>query len=350
MTPQRTSFTFELDAEQQQRLRHELEHGNYRAVHVPYATCAVERPGCRIVLYQSGKCLVQGAGAADWVNYVLEPVVLQRAELGYENQLDPSRGSPHIGVDESGKGDFLGPLVVAAAYVDEMIVPQLERLQVRDSKRITSDAVVLRIAREIRRVLGNRQLEVVIGPEAYNRLYAKLGNVNAILAWGHARAIENLLERVPNCPRALSDQFGPAFRVKGALMRRGRTILIEQRPHAESDPAVAAASVLARARFLESLADLSRRVGVPFAKGVSAAVQAAAVELVRRHGPRALWSVAKCHFQTADTVLAAAGFTRDDLGAPPENETGQTTATSPPSRRRVRPAARHNVDRPKEST
>ncbi len=334
MTAPRTSFTVQLDAAEQQRLRRELEQGNYRRLEVPYAVVAAARPECHIALYASGKCVVQGAGAADWVAYVLEPVVLRRAAIGYEDKLDPSRASPHIGVDESGKGDFFGPLVVAAAYVDEMIVPALDRLNVRDSKRITSDAVALRMAREIRRVLGDRHVEVAIGPEAYNRLYAKLGNVNAVLAWGHARAIENLLERVPDCPRALSDQFGPAVRVKGALMRRGRMIRLEQRPRAESDPAVAAASVLARARFLESLAELSRRFEVPLAKGASPAVEAAAVELVRRHGPRALWWVAKCHFQTADRVLAAAGHTRNDLGDPPQRD----SAVAIPAARAAPPA------------
>lgn len=351
MTAPRTSFTFELDAAEQQRLRRELEQGNYRPLDVPHAVVAAARPDCRIALYGSGKCVVQGAGAADWVAYVLEPVVLRRAALGYEDRLDPDRASPHIGVDESGKGDFFGPLVIAAAYVDETIVPALDRLNVRDSKRITSDAVALRMAREIRRVLGDRHVEVAIGPEAYNRLHAKLGNVNAVLAWGHARAIENLLARVPDCPRALSDQFGPAFRVKGALMRRGRSIRLEQRPRAESDPAVAAASVLARARFLESLAELGRRFGVPLAKGASPAVEAAAVELVRRHGPRALWSVAKCHFQTADRVLAAAGHTRRDLGEPPEREPAgeepPAAPAEPPAEASAPPAAHPRARRPR---
>ena len=335
----RSSFTFELDAAEQARLRRELEQGNYQPLAVPHAVVAAGRPDCRIALYRSGKCVVQGSGASEWVAYVLEPVVLQRAALGYEAALDPDRVSPHIGVDESGKGDFFGPLVIAAAYVDEGIVPALEQLNVRDSKRITSDAAALRMAREIRRVLGDRHVEVVVGPEAYNRLYAKLGNVNAVLAWGHARAIENLLERVPDCPRALSDQFGPASRVQGALMRRGRAIRLEQRPRAESDPAVAAASVLARARFLEALAELGRRFEVPLAKGASPAVEAAAVELVRRHGPRALWSAAKCHFQTADRVLKAAGYSRHDLGDPP----GQEPQPARPDAETTRPAATVSV-------
>ncbi|MCX7818031.1 MAG: ribonuclease HIII [Kiritimatiellae bacterium] len=332
----RTSFTFELDAEQQARLRRELERGNYRLVEVPHAIVAAERPDCHIVLYESGKCVAQGMGAADWVTFVLEPIVLRRAALGYEDELDPSRTSPHIGVDESGKGDYFGPLVVAAAYVDEALVPALEQLHVRDSKRITSDAVALRMAREIRRALGERHVEVVIGPEAYNRLHARLGNVNAVLAWGHARAIENLLERVPDCPRALSDQFGPAFRVKGALMRRGRSIRLEQRPRAESDPAVAAASVLARARFLEALADLGRRHDVPLPKGASPAAETTALELVRREGPQVLWSVAKCHFQTTDRVLAAAGLSRKDLGAPPEPRTAEPPPRPPRRTSRTR--------------
>ncbi len=314
-TPSRpTSFVVELSPAQQEALARELHEGNYRPVEVPHAVAAGERPGCRVVLYRSGKCVAQGTEAADWIAFVLEPRILGRAAAGYENVLDPARAQPHAGVDESGKGDLLGPLVVAAAYVDANLAAQFDRLGVRDSKRISSDAAALRLAAELRRALGRRFAVVAIGPRAYNRLYAEMGNVNSILAWGHARAIENLLEAVPDCPRALSDQFGPVRQLRSTLLRKGRRIELEQRPHAESDPAVAAASVLARARFVEDLARLGRRFGFVPLKGASAAVEAAVVELVRRSGPAVLLDVAKCHFQTVDRVLAAAGFSRADLG------------------------------------
>ncbi len=310
----RTSFTYPLDDGQRKALAAELSGGNYRPVQVPYATLAAERPGCRIVLYQSGKCVVQGAEAADWVAFTLEPLILGGASLGYENVLDPARVQPHMGIDESGKGDYLGPMVIAAAYVDAGLVAELERMNVRDSKRITSDRAALALARELRRLLRGRHAIVTIGPRAYNRLYAKFGSVNRLLAWGHARAIEDLLDLVPDCPRALSDQFGPERQIRQALLAKGRDIRLDQRPRAESDPAVAAASILARGAFLDALHRLGERFGIAAPKGASPAVEAAAAEIVARHGPEALVESAKCHFQTTDRVLAASGRTREALG------------------------------------
>jgi ribonuclease HIII len=312
--PQKTSFTFALSPEQQRRLIDLLETGNYRPREAPYTKIAVEGPNCNIALYTSGKCVVQGQGAEDWVTFTLEPEVLLEARLGYENVHAPELSQPHIGVDESGKGDFFGPLVIAAAYVDERIVPEFQRLNVRDSKSITSDRVAEDLAKAIIGTLGDRYAVVSIGPRAYNRLYAKMRSVNRILAWGHARAIENLLEKVPHAPRAVSDQFGPTQQIERALMKKGRTIKLEQRPRAESDPAVAAASILARAAFLRALKDMGRNFGVKIPKGASAQVRETAQEIVRQRGPQILLDTSKCHFKTADEVLAAVGESRAALG------------------------------------
>lgn len=308
------SFTFVLTPAQQEELTRLLGAGNYRPRQVEHARISVEAPECNITLYQSGKCLVQGRGAEEWVTFVLEPQVLKEARLGYEATLDPASVQPHMGVDESGKGDFFGPLVVAAAYVDEQLVAKLREMNVRDSKTITSDRKAEDMARAIRELLQPRYEVIVIGPAAYNRLYAKLHNVNRILAWGHARVIENLLEKVPACPRALSDQFGPARQIEQALMKKGRRIRLEQRPRAESDMAVAAASVLARAGFLDALRKLRERHRMVFPKGASEAVRAAATQLVGKAGPAALLETAKCHFRTTDLVLAELGLQRAALG------------------------------------
>ncbi len=97
-------------------------------------------------------------------------------------------------------------------------------------------------------------------------------------------------------------------------MRAGRRIELQQRPRAESDPAVAAASILARAEFLLALRKLEETYGQAFPKGASETVRAAAADLVRKRGPEVLLEVAKCHFRTTDQVLAAVGRTRADLG------------------------------------
>ena len=311
---QRTSFTFKLTSEQQSVLTSILKSGNYIPREVEHTITAAEGPDCNIALYKSGKCLVQGRGAQDWITFVLEPQVLQEAHLGYEKILHPETTRPHMGIDESGKGDFFGPLVVAAAYADERLTDALQEMNVRDSKTITSDRKALEMARDIRKLLGERFALVTIGPQAYNRLYASMRSVNNILAWGHARAIENLLEKVPDCPTAISDQFGPKRQIEQALMKKGRKIEMIQRHKAESDMAVAAASILARAGFLLALIELQKKFGIPIPKGASAQVQDTAVHLIQNHPPEILLKIAKCHFKTTDVVLGKVALDRSVLG------------------------------------
>ncbi|HDT12839.1 MAG TPA: ribonuclease HIII [Candidatus Aminicenantes bacterium] len=212
-----------------------------------------------------------------------------------------------VGSDESGKGDYFGPLVVAAFFLPEGQDAVLTELGVKDSKR-TSDARCLELAGTLKRAYPHHSV-VAVGPEKYNELWAKLRNLNRLLAWGHARAIENILERVP-AGRAVTDQFGDERFVRNALLKKGREIELVQMPRAEEDAAVAAASILARAEFLTRLRHLSKDVGLDLPKGASAQVEAAAARLVREKGPDILAKVAKTHFKTTIRVLAAAGADR----------------------------------------
>lgn len=312
--PTRTSFTVKLTEDQQQKLVSLLRRGNYRPRETPYTIVSVEGADCTIALYTSGKCVVQGKGTEDWVRFTLEPEVLLEAKLGYEQVHTPEMFDPHLGVDESGKGDFFGPLVIAAAYSDRHLVPVFQKMNVRDSKMITSDRKAEDMAGQLVDVLGGRFALVTIGPRAYNRLYTKMRSVNRILAWGHARAIENLLEKVPDCPRAVSDQFGPTQQIERALLQKGRDIKLEQRHRAESDPAVAAASILARAGFLRALRDLQKRFGLIVPKGASDQTRAAARTIIGKEGPAVLLDIAKCHFKTTDDVLGEMGMKREVLG------------------------------------
>ena len=308
------SYTYKLTKEQQTALLQLMRTANGRPIEVPYTLAALAFEHCRVMLYTSGKCLVQGKGAQEWIQFYLEPNVLGAATLGYEDVLDPEASEPHMGIDESGKGDYFGPLVIAAAYVDAEVLPDVQKLGTVDSKRISSDQKSIQMASALRGILKGRFAVVAIGPEAYNRLYAKMGSVNSMLAWGHARAIENLLEKVPDCPRAIVDQFGPARQVERALMQKGKKLKLVQRPKAESDMAVAAASILARAGFLDALKRQSKQLGFTVPKGASQAVQAAAVKLVETAGASALAQHAKCHFQTTDKVLLTCKQSREAIG------------------------------------
>ena len=122
-----------------------------------------------------------------------------------------------IGIDESGKGDYFGPLVIAAVFVDPTTETDLRLMQVRDSKKI-SDGRILEIAPDIRMIC--RHSIIAIGPQRYNELYAKIRNFNRLLAWGHASALETLLEQV-SCGLAISDQFGDERLILNALQERG---------------------------------------------------------------------------------------------------------------------------------
>lgn len=205
----------------------------------------------------------------------------------------------HIGTDESGKGDYFGPLVVAGFFLPDKQQKVLREFGVKDSKRF-SDNRVRELADFIKR--GYKYSLVVIGPEKYNELYNKLRNLNRILAWAHSRAIENILEEVP-CSLAITDQFGDKLYVSNALMKRGRKIELIQRPKAEEDLAVAAASILARAEFLRRLYFLSQDIGMGLPKGSSPMAEEAAVKLVKLRGVQILDKVTKKHFKLTKRVL-----------------------------------------------
>jgi len=206
----------------------------------------------------------------------------------------------YIGTDESGKGDFFGPLVIAGVLVTTKSLKRLEEIGVRDSKRI-SDNRVTALGTIIRKQFPNSI--VVIGPERYNELYEKIRNLNRLLAWGHARAIENILE-AHECHCALTDQFGDEKFVKNALLEKGKKIELVQRPKAEEDLAVAAASILARGEFVRRLKNLSESCGMDLPKGCSNDIVGVGKELTEKFGVEILRKTAKYHFKTAKQILA----------------------------------------------
>jgi len=205
----------------------------------------------------------------------------------------------HIGTDESGKGDYFGPLVVAGVYVPDKQQEVMQELGVKDSKRF-SDNRVREMADLVRK--GYKHSVVAIGPEKYNELYEKLNNLNRLLAWAHARAIENILEEVA-CTQAITDQFGDRLFVENAMMKKGRNIELLQRPKAEDDMAVAAASILARAEFLRRLYFLSKDFEIDLPKGSSPKSEEVGLVLMKKHGADVLGKVAKTHFKLTPRIL-----------------------------------------------
>ena len=309
------SYTHPLSLGQATKLRALLEELGFEFSPKEYTLFFAQKNKLSVAVYEKGpKVLVQGRDVEEFVQFELEPKILREAKLGYEEVHVPEMFEPHFGVDESGKGDFFGPLVIAGVYVDREIARRLLDAGVQDSKRIGSDARIRALVQIIRRTANGLIETVLIGPQKYNELYHKFGNLNKLLGWGHARVIENLLEKRPDCPRALSDQFADAHVVEQSLLRHGRKIDIEQRTKAESDIAVAAASILAREAFISWLERRGKEIGLRLERGASANVKETAKKIVEMKGPGALRDVAKIHFRTAHEVAP------NDYAAPPPRE------------------------------
>jgi ribonuclease HIII len=208
----------------------------------------------------------------------------------------------YIGTDESGKGDYLGPLVIAGVYVDEVSSQQLLSAGVRDSKKI-SDGRIIKLAKTIKEIIKNEHFSVIIiGPEKYNQLYEKIGNLNSLLAWGHSRAIENILSKT-SCDTAVADQFGDEEFINRALMEKGKKIKMIQMPKAEKHIAVAAASILARESFLKYISGLSNDFKIQIPKGASQQVVDTCKTLIMSHGSNILNKIAKVHFKTTQKIV-----------------------------------------------
>jgi ribonuclease HIII len=298
-----TSHTAALTTAQVAILRTVLADRGFEFSEKPHAIYSASKPQLNVTVYQKGpKVLIQGKGTEEFIRFTLEPQVLGEATLGYEDVHHPEYFQPHFGIDESGKGDYFGPLVIAGTYTDDSITRALGKLGVMDSKRITTPARIRELAAGIRRIQGCHVEIVSIGPERYNEIYPQFGNLNRMLAWGHAKVIAKLAELQPDCPRALSDQFARAEVLQRALKQTGVAISLDQRTKGESDPAVAAASIIARERFIDWMDQTSKACGIKLPLGASSAVVTAAKELVKQRGPESLRRAAKLHFRTTQEV------------------------------------------------
>lgn len=301
-----TLYTSPLTPEQAEKLRQILLADGYKFEPKPYTLYYAAKDKLNVAVYEKGpKVVLQGKGTQDFVTFRLEPEILGEAKIGYEDVHNPEMFAPHFGVDESGKGDFFGPLVIAGCYTDRGITKKLMDAGIQDSKKIGSDKRIRDLAEIIKRTQGAVHSVVAIGPEKYNQLYAKFGNLNRLLAWGHARVIENLLEIRPDCPRALSDQFANPALIKRALLEKGRAIQLDQRTKAESDVAVAAASILAREAFIDWLRNKGREMQVELPRGASALVKQVGRSLIAKHGQEVLCRLSKTHFKTASELAPA---------------------------------------------
>ncbi len=200
---------------------------------------------------------------------------------------------PRLGCDEVGKGDFFGPLVVCGVVINERNYPLFDGIC--DSKKM-SDKRIGVIAPGLMEKVPHSVVK--IGPARYNELYLRFRNINAILGWAHSRVIRNLLEQGQNPAAIVIDQFGPEFRVLGNLRdvdyEMNRIFFFNR---AESDPPVAAASVIARYVFLQEMELLGKKLGTKIPLGAGAPVDLTAKALFQKHGGEIFKDFAKLHFK-----------------------------------------------------
>lgn len=300
----KTLYTIKLDPGKLDRVRAICAARGWEPYEVDYARFAFKGSRVNVVGYESGKLVVQGRETEDFIINVLEPEVTGEARFGYDEVLHPDWYEAHAGLDESGKGDLFGPVVSACVIAGPDDIRDWVQAGIRDSKTIT-DQRILELDRRIRATRGVVVKTTFCGMARYNELMARPGaNLNRLLAWQHARALEQALA-LRTVPWGLLDQFTKKDLVSGYFS--APSFELRMRTKAEEDPVVAAASVVARAEFVRQMGRLSEHAGEKLLKGAGAGVKKQARAIVDRLGAPALRDFAKLHFRTAYEVVEAAG-------------------------------------------
>ncbi|RKX35449.1 MAG: ribonuclease HIII [Verrucomicrobia bacterium] len=311
-----TLYTIKLDSAKLDRVRDICDGRMWEPYDVAYARFAFKGPKVNIVGYESGKLVVQGKETEDFILNTLEPEVTGEAVFGYDEVLHPDWYEAHAGLDESGKGDFFGPVVSACVIAGPDEIREWTKAGIRDSKTIT-DRKILDLDRLIRDTRKAVVKTVFCGMHRYNDLMGKpRANLNKLLAWQHAKALEQALG-ARKVPWGMLDQFSRKDLVSGYFSTP--EFELRMRTKAEDDPVVAAASVVARAEFVRQMGRLSVQLGEKLVKGAGPKVVEQAASIVEKLGAPALRDFGKLHFRTAYEVVSAAGKL-DDLPLPKPKE------------------------------
>jgi ribonuclease HIII len=304
-----STYTIKLDDVQMDKLRALCVARQWEPFEVPYARFAFRGTDVNVTAYDKRKVVViAGKGTEEFVTMTLEPEITMAAKLGYDEVLHPDWFEAHAGLDESGKGDFFGPVVAATVIADKAMIDAWREAGVQDSKKIV-DTQIIRLDAIIRETKG-----VVVEVcycrtmARYNELMGRAGaNLNRLLAWQHATALGDALAK-RSVPWGLLDQFTEQPLVQRELTKKGvQNFELRMRTKAESDPVVAAASVVARAEFIRAMHALSKQFGEKLQKGAGPLVKIQADQIMQKFGTRALGDYAKLHFRTAYEVVSAAG-------------------------------------------
>jgi ribonuclease HIII len=302
----KTLYTLKLTHEQMAKLKAALEKRLWFERAVPYSAFAYENNKVNVTVYKSGKLVVQGKATEEFVQNILEPEVTGEALMGYDEIHHPDWFELHAGCDEAGKGDVFGPLVTACVISGAETTRSLMKAGVRDSKKI-SDGEIMKLEKIIRGTQGVVVKSAQCSMEKYNELMGKPGaNLNRLLSWLHSRALGDALSEKSvsaegNAPRwGLLDQFSRRDNVDQYLARPD--FELRRRTKAESDPVVAAASIIARAGFLRGMRNLSVEAGEKLMKGASQLAQAQFAKLREKFGAQEMRKYAKLHFKLKSII------------------------------------------------
>jgi len=208
-------------------------------------------------------------------------------------------GMPRLGIDEAGKGDYFGPLVVAGVRITRAeTAKKLQEIGVRDSKEIRASGIRW-ISERILEAVGRNNVHVIsLPPREYESRRGAAGNVNRLLGELDAEIMGELMNEVH---AVVVDEFARSARsyLEPSVPEGVR---LEVRTRAEDDAAVASASIVARARQLDEIDHLSEWVGFGLPLGATHVVEAGR-RVVRELGEEGLAEVAKTHFATTRRVL-----------------------------------------------
>lgn len=291
------TFTISLSKEEQERAREVLLANNWTEEldNNMYVKYHLKSPlGSVAIIYSSGKLVFQGK--EDFTSVI--------ANIKEEVEENTEEFVPHIGVDEVGKGDYFGPLVVVACFVNDEFAKKTRLLGFGDSKKF-SDVKIQKFFKAVKDY--PYYYSSIVKPNEYNDLSSKYENTSILLAKQHSLVIERALSDLQNkkieCKYVVIDQFSSSkSRVLNELGELGKKVELEQYHKGEADIAVAAASIIARGIFLEEWEKMNREYDFVFPKGASNVLYEAK-QFVSKYGAEELRKVSKIGFRTTQEVI-----------------------------------------------
>jgi len=294
---------FVLSPQEGQILSDALHRAGYEFRNLQHAVCQARGEGVVVSLYKSGKLVVQGKGAEAWHTQYMGTKEIAPSKKASPD-LAASKFPPvarSMGSDEAGKGDTFGPLVVAAVAVSEEQAELLQSSKVADSKVLDDTRI---------RILGpwireNFDFEIrCLMPADYNQAWKDAGsNVNALLTQLHFDCLRELASR-SGYSNMVVDRFSPSCPVGKRLRAVQPELEVVEVPRAEAHLAVAAASVLAREKFLMAMEELSTAWAMTIPRGSGSPVPPALRKFFQMHGAQQMHQVVKLHFKNVQTFLA----------------------------------------------